>query len=135
MSEQPLVTVLMPTYKGAAYLKQTVDSVLNQTFDDFELLIELLQSMQQEFLPMSLEERKMYYLRHRESFLREYYAKQLESEYLVLKAIAGEYKSFLTDSFSVEDWLQGLIQVRSENGFHSSWEVCARISICMRKCW
>ena len=39
MSEQPLVTVLMPTYKGAAYLKQTVDSVLNQTFGDFELLI------------------------------------------------------------------------------------------------
>ena len=83
----------------------------------------------------SLRESQRKIMKHRESFLREYYAKQLESEYLVLKAIAGEYKSFLTDSFSVEDWLQGLIQVGSENGFHSSWEVCARIFICMHKCW
>ena len=83
----------------------------------------------------SLRESQRKIMKHRESFLREYYAKQLESEYLVLKAIAGEYKSFLTDSFSVEDWLQGLIQVESEIGFHSSWEVCARIFICMHKCW
>lgn len=47
--------------------------------DDVELLIELLQSMQQEFLPMSLEERKMYYLRHRESFNRLKQCKENES--------------------------------------------------------
>ena len=35
----PLVTVLMPTYKGARYLAETIDSVLNQTFRDFEFLI------------------------------------------------------------------------------------------------
>ncbi len=35
----PLVTVLMPTYKGANYLSETIDSILNQTFKDFEFLI------------------------------------------------------------------------------------------------
>lgn len=39
MSSNPLVTVLMPTYKGAKYLRETIDSVLSQTFKDFEFLI------------------------------------------------------------------------------------------------
>ncbi|GAB6524505.1 glycosyltransferase family 2 protein [Bacillus cereus] len=33
------VTVLMPVYNGEKYLKESVDSILNQTFKDFELLI------------------------------------------------------------------------------------------------
>lgn len=35
----PLVTVLMPVHNGAKYLREAVDSVLNQTMADFELLI------------------------------------------------------------------------------------------------
>jgi glycosyltransferase involved in cell wall biosynthesis len=35
----PLVTVLMPVYNGAAYLRSSIESVLAQTFKDFELLI------------------------------------------------------------------------------------------------
>jgi glycosyltransferase involved in cell wall biosynthesis len=35
----PEVTVLMPVYNGAAYLREAVESVLNQSFKDFELLI------------------------------------------------------------------------------------------------
>ena len=38
MSE-PRVTVLLATYNGGAYLREAVDSVLAQTFADFELLI------------------------------------------------------------------------------------------------
>ncbi|QWH40019.1 glycosyltransferase [Bacillus mycoides] len=33
------VTVLMPVYNGEEYLKDAIDSILNQTFNDFELLI------------------------------------------------------------------------------------------------
>ena len=36
---QPLITVLMTVYNGAAYLRQSVESVLGQTFKDFEFLI------------------------------------------------------------------------------------------------
>ena len=35
----PLVTVLMPVYNGEKYLKDAIESVLNQTFRDFEFLI------------------------------------------------------------------------------------------------
>ena len=34
----PEVSVLMPIYNGARFLAEAIDSVLGQTFDDFELL-------------------------------------------------------------------------------------------------
>lgn len=35
----PLVTVLMPVYNGEKYLEEAIESILNQTFRDFEFLI------------------------------------------------------------------------------------------------
>lgn len=35
----PLVTVGLPVFNGAKYLSNTIDSILDQTFDDFELVI------------------------------------------------------------------------------------------------
>lgn len=35
----PKVTVLMPVYNGEKYLREAMDSILNQTFVDFEFLI------------------------------------------------------------------------------------------------
>lgn len=35
----PLVTVVVPTYQGEAFLRATLDSVLAQTFRDFELVV------------------------------------------------------------------------------------------------
>lgn len=36
---RPLVSIAIPTYKGAAYLPAAIESVLGQSFRDFELLI------------------------------------------------------------------------------------------------
>ena len=36
---QPLVTVLMPSYNASDFLSEAVESVLNQTYTDFEFLI------------------------------------------------------------------------------------------------
>jgi glycosyltransferase involved in cell wall biosynthesis len=38
-SNPPKVTVLMPVYNGVRYLKLAIDSILKQTFTDFEFLI------------------------------------------------------------------------------------------------
>ncbi len=38
-SQTPLVTVLMPVYNGSRYLDEAIESILNQTFMDFEFLI------------------------------------------------------------------------------------------------
>jgi glycosyltransferase involved in cell wall biosynthesis len=39
MKTQPAITVLMPVYNASEYLQEAVDSVLTQTWSDFELLI------------------------------------------------------------------------------------------------
>lgn len=39
MSSTPAVSVCMPVYNGERYLREAVDSILNQSFGDFELLI------------------------------------------------------------------------------------------------
>jgi glycosyltransferase involved in cell wall biosynthesis len=36
---QPKVTVLLPVYNGAKYIREAIDSILAQTYRDFELLI------------------------------------------------------------------------------------------------
>ena len=38
-TKSPLITVLMPVYNGDKYLNEAIDSILNQTFSDFEFLI------------------------------------------------------------------------------------------------
>lgn len=35
----PIISVTMPVYNGAPYLAETIESILNQTFQDFELII------------------------------------------------------------------------------------------------
>lgn len=35
----PLVSILMPVYKTAPYLREAMDSILTQTFTDFELIV------------------------------------------------------------------------------------------------
>ncbi|MBE9171420.1 glycosyltransferase [Pleurocapsales cyanobacterium LEGE 06147] len=39
MSNEPLVTVLMSVYNGLPYLQQALESILQQTYDNFEFLI------------------------------------------------------------------------------------------------
>ena len=37
--ELPLVSVCIPAYNNAAYIKETIDSILNQTYQNLELVI------------------------------------------------------------------------------------------------
>ena len=36
---QPLISIIMPVYNSAHYLKGSVESVLKQSFGDFELIL------------------------------------------------------------------------------------------------
>ena len=38
-SKLPLITVYITNYNYGRYIKQSIESVLNQSFDDFELII------------------------------------------------------------------------------------------------
>lgn len=39
MMEEPLVSIIMPLYKTEKYLQETIDSVLNQSYKNWELII------------------------------------------------------------------------------------------------
>lgn len=39
MNENPKVTVLMPVYNGGMFIAQAIESILNQTYRDFEFII------------------------------------------------------------------------------------------------
>ena len=38
MNNQPLVTIIMNCYNGEKYLKEAIDSVYNQTYDNWEII-------------------------------------------------------------------------------------------------
>ena len=38
-TSDPLVTVLMPVYNGEKYLSEAINSILYQTYENFEFLI------------------------------------------------------------------------------------------------
>jgi glycosyltransferase involved in cell wall biosynthesis len=39
MNKTPIISVILPAYNGERYLREAVESILSQTFSDFELLI------------------------------------------------------------------------------------------------
>jgi len=39
VSDRPLVSVLLPVYNGARFLSEAIESILAQSYDNFELLI------------------------------------------------------------------------------------------------
>ena len=36
---QPLVSIIIPVYNGANYLKESIESALNQTYKNLEVLV------------------------------------------------------------------------------------------------
>jgi glycosyltransferase involved in cell wall biosynthesis len=36
---QPLISIILPTYNGEKYIKDSIESVLNQSYKNFELII------------------------------------------------------------------------------------------------
>jgi glycosyltransferase involved in cell wall biosynthesis len=39
MEHQPAISIVLPTYNGSKYIRTSIESCLNQTFKDFELII------------------------------------------------------------------------------------------------
>ncbi|KAK8830974.1 hypothetical protein WA577_003674 [Blastocystis sp. JDR] len=51
--------------------------------------------------------------KNRQQFLRHYYLRQLEAEARLLEQVIQNYGGFLTEEYSIEEWLQGLIEIEN----------------------
>lgn len=49
----------------------------------------------------------------RRTFLHRYFLQQLQEEYRLLITLVEEFPRYFTDEYSVEDWLQGLIELEN----------------------
>ena len=39
MTNKPLISIILPTYNAEKYIKETIESILNQTYKNWELII------------------------------------------------------------------------------------------------
>lgn len=99
--KSPLVSVCIPTYNYARFLRQAVESVLTQTFSDYELIViddcsndETEQVMQQ----LCIKDSRIKYLRNPEN------VGMVENWNRCLSCAEGKYIKFLfADDFLVSD--------------------------------
>ena len=94
-SDQPLVTILMNCYNGEAYLRQALESVVAQTYRNWELIFWDNQSTDRsaEILKNYEEPRFRYFCAPR-------HTKLYEARNYALEQAQGEFISFL----DVDDW-------------------------------
>ncbi len=64
-SSKPMVTVIIPTYNRTKYLKNSIQSVLNQTYQDFEIIV--INDAGEEVEPIieSLNDPRIKYINHK----------------------------------------------------------------------
>ena len=64
MQQSPQISILMPAYNAALYLIEAIESMLNQTFTDFELLIlDDCSTDNTEEIVNAFQDKRIYYIR------------------------------------------------------------------------
>ena len=101
-NNQPLVSIIMNCYNGETYLRESINSVLEQTYENWELIFWDNRSEDQsaEIFKSYKDQRLKYYYAPKHTTL---YAARNEA----IKNISGEFIAFLdTDDFWVKDKLE-----------------------------
>lgn len=66
--KKPFISVLMPVYNGEKYLRESIDSILNQTYQDFELLlINDASSDSTESIILSYQDKRIAYIKNEQN--------------------------------------------------------------------
>ena len=102
----PKVSVLIPTYNRALHLRAAIASVLDQTFQDFEVIVVDDASTDDTFAVVrSVDDARVRYLRHETN------KKEAVSRNTALRAASGEYIAFLDDD---DEWVREKLQRQVE---------------------
>ena len=101
-SNQPLVSIIMNCYNGEAYLSESIESVLSQTYKNWELIFWDDKSVDKsaEIFKSYKDERFKYYYAPKHTLLYEARNQAIEKS-------SGEFIAFLdTDDFWAKDKLE-----------------------------
>ncbi len=124
MNEEPLVSVVIPTYSRPIYLKRCIDSVLKQTYSNIEIIVvddnnpdtrerEETQSVMQEYA----DNPKVKYIKH------EHNKNGSAARNTGWKSANGSYISFIDDDDEMKP-NRVKRQIECLMGLDDSWGVC-----------
>lgn len=107
----PKVSVLMPVYNGGDYIAEAIESIINQTFTDWELIIGDDGSTDStEEIIKSYQDKRINYYKNTENKGHTY------TKYSLLDKSSGEYIAFLdADDVSMPERLEYQVRFLDEN--------------------
>lgn len=121
MNENPLVSVIINCYNGEEFLRETIESVINQTYSNWELIFWDNQSTDStaEIIKGYHDDRIRYFYAPTHTPLG-------EARNLAMKQVAGKYLAFLdSDDIWYPDFLKTGIDILEEEvacaGFYSNF--------------
>ena len=120
MKYQPLVSIIMNCYNGEAYLQQALESVLKQSYLNWELIFWDNQSSDnsKKIFQTFPDRRFKYFYSNQHTTL--YKARNLACEHA-----SGEYLAFVDcDDWWEKDYLESRKEFFSENKFDFSYSNC-----------
>ena len=130
----PKVSIGMPVYNGEPFIREALDSLLAQTFTDFELIIsdnastDMTEAICREY---TIHDRRIRYVRQEENF------GALANFRFVLDEAIGEYFMWAAaDDVQHENFLQSLVQILDKhNQFVLASSSIESIDNCGVKLW
>ena len=109
MKKQPLVSIIMNCYNGEKYLDESLKSIINQTYQNWELIFwdNISSDNSKKIFDKYQDRRFRYFLSEKHSVL--YHARNL-----AIKKVNGEYITFLdTDDIWLKDKLEKQVKLFS----------------------
>ena len=112
----PKVSVIIPTFNRAAFLESAIESVLNQTYNDFEIIIVDDNSSDNTYeVVASFKDVRIKYIRHREN------KGVSAARNTAIRVCKGKYIAFLDDD---DEWVPEKLQKQVELQDKSSSNIC-----------
>lgn len=124
MKDYGLVSIIMPSYNTEKFISETVESVLNQTYSQWELIIvdDCSTDNTDEVVKKYLDDERIYYLKNDKN------SGAAVSRNRALREAKGKWIAFLdSDDLWESDKLEKQLRFMTENNYHFSYTNYAEI--------
>ena len=118
MNEKELVSIIMPSYNTASYIAEAINSVQNQTYTNWELIIvdDCSTDSTDDIVKKYLTDKRIKY------FKKDSNSGAAISRNIALKKASGKWIAFLdSDDMWARDKLEVQIEFMKKNGYHFSY--------------